>query len=332
MKNALSFPELLQAFFTQRLMHQRRASPHTIASYRDTFRLLLAYAQEILGKQPNQLEMADLDASFIGSFLNHLERERQNSARSRNVRLAAIHAFFGFVAFREPQYSAMAQQIMAIPMKRFKRKEIQFLTHVEMEQLLAAPDTTTWLGRRDRVMLLVALQTGLRVSELANLRRQDVVLETGPHIRCFGKGRKERCTPLRKESVAALRAWLKEYDCPPSGFLFPNVRGGQMSVDAIQDRLKKHLATTRKTCGSLRKKNISPHALRHTTAMEMLQAGIDCSIIAMWLGHESIETTQMYLHADLEIKEKAIAKTAPLNTSTNRYRPHDALIAFLKGL
>ncbi len=332
MKNPLSFPELLEAFFTQRLMHQRQASPHTIASYRDTLRLLLAYAQTKLGKQPTQLTIADLDASFIGSFLNHLEQERQNNPRSRNVRLAAIHAFFRFVAFREPLYSAMAQQIMAIPMKRFKRKEIQFLTHEEMEKLLAAPDTTTWMGRRDRVLLLVALQTGLRVTELANLRRQDVVLGAGPHIRCFGKGRKERCTPLRKESVAGLRAWLKEHDCPPDGFLFPNARGGQLSVDAIQDRLKKHLATARKTCGSLRKKKISPHALRHTTAMEMLQVGIDCSIIAMWLGNESIETTRMYLHADLEIKEKAIAKTAPLNTSTSRYRPDDAILAFLKGL
>jgi len=332
MKNPLSFPDLLQAFFTQRLMHQRQSSPHTIASYRDTFRLLLIYAQAKLGKQPTQLAIADLNASFIGSFLNHLELERGNSPQTRNTRLAAIHAFFRFVAFREPSCTALAQQIMAFPMKRFKRKEVQFLTHAEMEELLAAPGTKTWLGRRDRTLLLVALQTGLRVAELANLRRQDVVLETGPHIRCFGKGRKERCTPLRKESVEALRAWLKEHDCPPSGFLFPNTRGGQLSVDAIQDRLKKHLAAARLTCPSLCKKKISPHALRHTTAMELLQAGVDCSIIAMWLGHESIETTRMYLHADIEVKEKAIAKTAPLNTSTARYRPDDAVLAFLKGL
>jgi integrase/recombinase XerD len=332
MNNPLSFPELLQAFFTQRLMHQRQASPHTIASYRDTFRLLLAYAQRELGKQPTQLEIADLNASFIGSFLNHLEQERGNTPRTRNVRLAAIHAFFRFVSFREPSCTALAQQVMALPMKRFKRKEIQFLTHAEMEELLAAPDTTTWLGRRDRALLLVALQTGLRVAELANLRRQDVVLETGPHIRCFGKGRKERCTPLRKESADVLRAWLKEHDCPPSGFLFPGVRGARLSTDAIQDRLKKHLETARRNCSSLRKKRISPHALRHTTAMELLQAGVDCSIIAMWLGHESIETTRMYLHADITIKEKAIARTAPLNTSAARYHPDDAVLAFLKGL
>lgn len=332
MKTPLSFPELLQAFFTQRLMHQRQSSPHTIASYRDTFRLLLTYAQAKLGKQPVQLAIADLNVSFIGSFLNHLEQERGNTPRTRNVRLAAIHAFFRFAAFREPSCMALAQQMLALPMKRFKRKEIQFLTHVEIEQLLAAPNTKTRVGRRDQALLLVAIQTGLRVAELANLRREDVVLETGPHIRCFGKGRKERCTPLRKESVDALRAWLKEYDCPPSGFLFPTVRGGQLSVDAIQDRLKKHMEAARRTCPSLCKKRISPHALRHTTAMELLQAGVDCSIIAMWLGHESIETTRMYLHADIEIKEKAIAKTAPINTSTARYRPDDAVLAFLKGL
>jgi integrase/recombinase XerD len=332
MKTTPGFAVLLQSFFTDRLMQQRQVSPHTISSYRDTFRLLLEFTQHRLKKAPSALSLGDLDAPIIGSFLNHLERERGIGARSRNVRLAAIRSFFRYAAYECPEYAALIQRVLAIPSKRFDRAPIEFLNQHEIEALLAAPDLTTWVGQRDRLILAIAAQAGLRVSELVNLCREDVVLGNGAHIRCRGKGRKQRCVPLSNEVAAALRRWLKEQNLQATDPLFPSVRSGPLSRDAVEYLLKKHAETARRKCSSLRGKRVSPHVLRHSAAMNLLHHGVDRSIIALWLGHESVETTQMYLHADLAIKEAALGRTTPLEIRVNRYRPDDSLLAFLKSL
>lgn len=332
MKIPTHFPGLLESFFTDRLMRQRQVSPHTIASYRDTFRLLLEFAQHKLKKTPSTLAVVDLDAPFLGAFLDHMEKERGISARSRNVRLAAIRSFFKYAAYQAPEHEALIQRVLAMPSKRFNRVPIKFLDRREIDALLAAPDQRSWSGRRDRILLLVAVQTGLRVSELVGLRCNDVVLGAGAHVRCLGKGRKERCTPLRKETVAVLMAWLKEQKAQPTDPLFPNARGGPLSRDGVEYLIAKHLKLAGKQCPSLKAKRVSPHVLRHSAAMDLLQHGVDRSVIALWLGHESLDTTQMYLHADLALKEKALSRTAPLNIRGARYRPGDRLLAFLKGL
>jgi len=332
MRTKATFPVLLEAFFTDRLMRQQKASPNTVASHRDTFRLLLRFAQKRLKKAPSELTIDDLDAPFVGSFLEYLEGERGNGARSRNVRLAAIHSFFKYVALEEPSCSGLAQRILAMPNKRFRRKPVEFLTRPEIEALLAAPDQSTWGGQRDRTLLLLAIQTGLRVSELVGLRCSDIVLGTGSHVRCTGKGRKERCTPLRKETVVALRAWLRQRSGDSSEPLFPNARGGPLSRDGVEYLLAKHVASATKQCPALKKKKVSAHVLRHTTAMEMLEHGVDRSVIALWLGHEKVETTQMYLHANMKLKEKALSKTVAPNGRLKRFRPDDELLAFLKNL
>jgi site-specific recombinase XerD len=332
MKTETEFPALLEAFFTDRLCHQRQASPHTIASYRDTFRLLLAFAEKRLKKAPSALRITDLDTPFLGAFLDHLEQERGNTARSRNVRLAALHSFFRYVALHKPEVSALVQRVLALPSKRYHRAEVCYLTRSEIKALLSVPDQKTWAGRRDRTLLLVAVQTGLRVSELIGLCCEQVVLGTGAHLRCTGKGRKERCTPLRGEATAALRAWLRERNGQPNDPVFPNARGHAFTPEGVEYLLTKHAEAARQHCASLEKKRVTPHVLRHSVAMELLQNGVDRSVIALWLGHESTETTQMYLHADLELKEKALAKAAPLGIKTRRYRPDDKLLAFLKSL
>lgn len=332
MKSLANFPGLLQAFFTDRLMRQRQASPHTIASYRDTFRLLLEFVQLRLKKAPSALALDDLDAPLLGEFLDDLESRRGISARTRNVRLAAIHSFFKYAAFYHPANSLLIQRVLAIPSKRSDRSPIEFLTHSEIGALVTAPDTRTWIGRRDRALLLLAVQSGLRVSELVGLRCQDTVLGNGAHVRCYGKGRKQRCTPLRKDTVTVLRAWLRERKARPTDPLFPTVRGGQLSRDAVEDLLAKHVSNASLRCPSLKHKRISPHVLRHSAAMDLLHHGVDRSVIALWLGHESVETTQIYLHADLQLKEAALARTAPVNVGVGRYRPADRLMAFLKSL
>ncbi|MBW2436865.1 MAG: tyrosine-type recombinase/integrase [Deltaproteobacteria bacterium] len=332
MKTNNSFPGLLESFFTDRLMRQRQASPNTIASYRDSFCLLFNFAKQRLNKDPSGLSIEDLNAPFIGSFLNHIEKDRGNCARSRNVRLAAIHSFFKYVALQDPAHSALIQQVLAIPTKKYERKPIDFLTKPEIDALIAVPDQSTWNGRRDRTLLLLVIQTGLRVSELIGLTCNDIVLGSGAHVRCKGKGRKDRCTPLRKELVAALRSWLKERSGQPDDPLFPNARGGFLSRDGVEYLLAKHVAVAREKCPSLQKKRISPHVLRHTAAMELLQHGVDRSVIALWLGHESLETTQIYIQANLAMKEKALAKTTPANVKPGRYQPDDQLLAFLKSL
>lgn len=323
---------LLESFFLDRLMRQRRASPHTIASYRDTFRLLLRFAQKRLNKPPSKLTLEGLDAPLIGAFLAHLQTDRGNGARSRNVRLAAIRSFFHYVAFQEPAHSALIQRVLAMPNQRAERKPIEFLTRTEMDAMLAAPDRNTWAGRRDRALLLLMVQTGLRVSEVTALRCQDVLLGPGAHVRCQGKGRKERCTPLRREAAAVLREWLRERRGEPTEPLFPAARGGCLSRDGVGYSLAKHVAAAERSCPSLRRKRITPHVLRHSTAMDLLQHGVDRSVIALWLGHESMETTQIYLHASLQLKERALAKTAPLGVRVGRYRPDDRVLAFLSDL
>ena len=329
---AADFPSLLAAFFTQRLLQQRQASPHTITSYRDTFRLLVGYAQRELHKPPMRLALDDLGPDFLGAFLTYLETERGNDARTRNTRLAAIRSFFGYVAAHEPQHAALAQRVLAMPSKRYTRRPVDFLSREEVDALLQAPDLRTRAGRRDRTLLLVAVQTGLRASELINLRREAVELGPGAHLRCQGKGRKERCTPLRRDSLAALRQWLDELSDEPSSPLFPNQRGGSLSHDGLAYALAKHLAVARTTCPTLKRKRVTPHVLRHTAAMDLLQNGVDRAVIALWLGHESVETAYIYLHADLKLKEAALAKTTPTQGKSARYRPDDEVLAFLSSL
>ena len=326
------FPRLLAAFFTDRLMRQRQASPHTIASYRNTFRLLVQYANRQLSKPPSQLAVEDFDTPFIGAFLEHLETQRRNSPRTRNARLAAIHSFFRYVALQEPPYAALAQRVLAMPSKRYTRRPVEFLNRQEVEALLDAPDSTTWAGRRDHTLLLVAVQTGLRASELTSLCWDDVVLGAGAHLRCHGKGRKERCTPLRQDAEVALHRWLKERQGDATAPVFPNRRGSSLSHDGLDYLLAKHLPTARSRCPTLDKKRVTMHSLRHTAAMELLQNGVDRAVIALWLGHESVETTYIYLHADLQLKEQAMAKTTPLDQQPGRYRPEDSVLAFLNSL
>jgi integrase/recombinase XerD len=331
--NAIStLPALVQAFFMDRLMQQRQASPHTVASYRDTFRLLLRYAQQRSGKAPSSLTVPELDTPLLAAFLEHLERDRKNSARSRNVRLAAIHSFFRYVALHAPEHSAVAQRVLAMPSKRYQRCPIGFLTSLEVDALLAAPDLTTWSGRRDRALLTLAVQTGLRAAELTGLRCEDIVLGSGAHVRCEGKGRKSRCTPLRKDTVVVLRSWLRERHGELGDPAFPSTRGTALSHDALQYMLDKHLPAARRKCPSLARKRVTPHQLRHTLAMDLLHHGASQVVIALWLGHESPETTSIYLHADMQLKERALANTTTRKVPVARFRPSDRLMDFLKGL
>jgi integrase/recombinase XerD len=332
MRGLADLPGLLQAFFTMRLMTQRKVSPHTIASYRDTFRLLLRFAQKRLRKAPSQLGLADLDPSLIDAFLNNLENQRRNGPRSRNLRLTAIRSFFRYAALESPAQGELIQRVLPIPNQRQPRALVGFLTRPEIEALLAAPDRTQWLGRRDHAFLITAVQTGLRLSEMTALRHEDVSFGTGAHVRCRGKGRKERCTPLAKPTVAVLQAWIREQGRGDSKTLFPRSRGGPLSADGVQHLLARHVMKARKSCASLRKKRVSPHVLRHAAAMELLQAGVDRAVIALWLGHESVETTQIYLDADLALKEQALARTNPVKDAPKRYKPDDELLAFLKQL
>ncbi len=326
------FCALLQRFFTQRLMQQRRASPHTIASYRDSFRLLLHFAQARLSKSPTQLAFEQLDAPLIAAFLDDLQKGRGIAARSRNLRLTAIRSFFRYAAFEAPAHSEQIQRVLAIPSQRFTRVQVGFLTRPEVEALLATPDPHTWSGRRDHALLLLAVQCGLRLSELTAIRRDALMLGSGAHVRTLGKGRKERATPLTKQTVAVLTAWLREIPDRAEAVVFPSARGARLSADGVQYLLAKHVAAASRTCPSLQRRRITPHMLRHTTAMELLQAGIDRTVIALWLGHESVETTQIYLEANLAMKEQALAKAAPPEGTPGRYRADDQLLAFLKGL
>jgi site-specific recombinase XerD len=327
-----AFAPTLQAFFCDRLITQRNASPRTVAAYRDTLKLLLRFAQEQTGKQPCQLDFADLDAPLIGAFLNHLEHERGNSPRTRNARLAAIHSLFKYAAPKAPEHAAVISQVLAIPPRRRERAIVSYLTAEEIDALVAAPGRETWHSRRDRALLLLDVQAGLRVSELTGLKRQDIHLGAGPHVRCHGKGRKDRATPLTAQTVKVMRTWLAELSADPAGPLFPTQPGGRLSRDAVERLVAKHAATAADACPSVKDKHVTPHTLRHTAAMTLLKAGVDTSVIALWLGHEGTETTQIYLHADMSIKEQALARVQQPGTSPGRYRPPDSLLAFLDNL
>ncbi|MFC4521469.1 site-specific integrase [Cupriavidus pinatubonensis] len=332
MTTTASLAPLLERFFTQRLMQQRQASPHTISSYRDTFRQFLKFAQQRLHRQPSRMNFEEIDAPLVVAFLDDLEKHQGVSVRSRNLRLTAIHSFFRYAALETPTHSAQIQRVLAIPSKRFTRTLVQFLNRQEVDALLAAPDQRTWSGRRDHAFLLVAVQTGLRLSEMTGLKRDDLVFGTGAHVRVIGKGRKERCTPIVRSTLAVLKAWLREPKRGEGDVLFPNARGERLTVHGVQYLLNKHRETASKICPSLKQKQVTVHRLRHTMAMDLLQAGVDRSVIALWLGHESVETTQIYLEATLAMKEQALAKTSLAHGKLGRYRPADQLLGFLNGL
>jgi site-specific recombinase XerD len=323
----------LETFFTERLMTQRQASPHTIAGYRDTMRLLLAFASERTSKPPSKLDVSDLDVRLISAFLDHLEQQRGNSASTRNARLAAIRSLFRYAAFKHPEHAAVIERVLALPAKRFDQPLITYLTKEEVNALLAAPDRSTWTGRRDHALLLTAIQTGLRVSELTGLRCQD--LRNGAdiaYLHCLGKNRKERVVPLIPQTIKTLGVWLKERHGMPEDPLFPTIRGGRLSRDAVEWLIAKHARTATERCPTLRTKRITAHVLRHTTAMTLLQSDISTTVIALWLGHEQESTTRAYLHGDLRLKQRAIDRTAPPNTRPGRYRATDSLLAFLDSL
>ncbi|MGH2743680.1 MAG: tyrosine-type recombinase/integrase [Thermoleophilaceae bacterium] len=322
----------LQAFFTDRLITERNASPETIASYRDTMRLLLAYAHQQTGKQPFQLDFADLDTPLIGAFLTHLETDRGNSVRTRNNRLAAIHSLYRYAALRHPEHAQTIARVIAIPIKRHQHEGISYLDLAEIKALLRAPDRSRWLGRRDHALLLTMIQTGMRVSELTAVRVRDVNLATAAHVQVTGKGRKRRAVTLTRETVAVLRQWLSERQGQPDEPLFPTRQGKALSRDAVALLIAKHAATASASCPSLKAKHVTPHVLRHTNAMLLKANDVDIATIALWLGHESIKTTHIYQHADPALKEQAIARTAPLGAKPGRYRPTDTLLAFLEAL
>jgi integrase/recombinase XerD len=322
----------LQIFFTDRLLTQRQASPATVAAYRDTFRLLFGFIADRKKLAPANLDFTDVDAPTIGAFLTHLETERANSIRTRNARLVAIHSLFRFAALQHPEHADLISRVLAIPQKRFDRGIVAFLTKEEVEAILAAPDRDTWIGRRDHALLTVAVQTGLRVAELTGLRRDDIALTTGPHVRCRGKGRKQRSTPLTAGTVTTLRQWLKAHGAQPDSPLFPSRHGTPLSTDAVEWLVRKYATAAASRCPSLATKRVTPHVLRHTAAMFLREAGVDISVIALWLGHENIASTQVYMHADLALKQRALDKTTPPQVAPNRYRPPDSLLAYLDAL
>ncbi len=322
----------LQAFFTDRLIREKGASPHTIASYRDTIRLLLTYASQQLHLDPSKLDLDQLDAPLIGAFLDHLETDRGCGARTRNTRLAAIRSFYRYSLPRHPEHAQTIERVLQIGPKRHQRALVTFLTEPELDALIDAPDSSTWTGRRDHAIITLLAQTGLRASELTGLRGSDIHLGTGAHASTTGKGRKHRITPLTKATTAVLRVWLSERGEQPAEPLFPTSTGKPLTRKALARRIAKHANHAAERCPSLREKTITPHVLRHTAAMRLLHAGIDTSVIALWLGHEQVETTQMYLHADLALKERALARTKPLDSKPGRYRPPDALLDFLQRL
>lgn len=330
--NGPNFSSLLQCFFTDRLLGQLGASQHTVAGYRDTFRLLLRFAAQRFKRTPSKLCLEDLDTSFLSDFLNHLEIDRHNCIRTRNNRLAALHAFFRYVYVNEPAYALHCQRILAIPAKRYDKRPVEFLTEEETDALLAAPDNEKWIGRRDRTLLFLAVETGLRNSEITSLRNQDVEFGSGAHIRCFGKGRKMRCTPLREETASVLKQWSAEQTGDSDDPVFPSSRGGPLSADALQRLVARHAADACRVCPSLSGKTVTPHTLRHTAAMDLLRRGVDRTVIALWLGHESTETTQIYLHADMRLKEQALVHATSKGVVPNRYRPKDTLLTFLESL
>jgi integrase/recombinase XerD len=324
----------LQSFFTAYLIGQRDASPHTITAYRDTFRLLLDYTHRRTGIRPSDLDLSVIDAELVAGFLTHLENDRGNSARTRNARLAAIHSLFQHAALRHPEHADLIARVLAIKSKNTRRAVVTYLSDPETDALLAAPNRATWTGRRDHLIILTMVTTGLRVSELTGLTRADIrPTPPGAHLTCHGKGRKDRITPLEAQTAAALREWLADNTTPPTAPVFtPQGASRKMTSDAIAQRLTLHTARAGQTSPTLTGKIITPHTLRHTCAMRMLAAGNDITTIALWLGHESPESSRPYLHADLQLKQRALDRTAPPHTTPGRYTPPDTLLAFLESL
>ncbi len=326
------FPALLQQFFVERLIQQRNASPRTVASYRDTFRLFLQFAQQILHKPPTTIALTDLDVDLVLSFLKYLEVQRRNTVRSRNARLAAIRSFLHYAALKEPAALKTIHGVLAIPMKRFNRPLVGFLSREEIEALLDAPDPLTWCGQRDHMMLTMLYNTGARVSEIIRMTVDDIVLDHSPSVRIHGKGRKERRVPLWKSTITRLRPWLRQIGNTPGQPLLPNRNGGPMSRTGVTDRLQLAAKTAALHCPQLKKRSISPHLIRHSTASHLLQAGVDLTVISLWLGHESTTTTHIYVEADLAMKERALNTLQAPHTRQHRYRPSDTLLQFLESL
>jgi site-specific recombinase XerD len=327
-----SLATLLQAFFLERLTAQRNASPQTVAAYRDSFRLLLEFAQQYVGKAPERLELTDLDAPVVLAFLDHLERERHNTIRSRNARFAAIRSFMHFAAFKDPTALPGIQRVLAIPMKRFDKPLLGFLSTSEIQAILDAPPTDRWSGQRDRIMFATLYNTGARVSELTGLRVGDVVLDGSACVHLHGKGRKNRSVPLWRTTTTQVRHWLPRIDSRPDRPLFPSVTGGRLTRPAVTARLRLAVQRAAAQCPSLTKRRVSPHCIRHSTAMHMLQSGVDITVIALWLGHENPATTHLYVEADLAMKERALQAVQSPRIKQTRYRPTDRLLAFLQGL
>jgi integrase/recombinase XerD len=328
-----SFPMLLQRFFLEHLGRQRAVSPRTIAAYRDTFRLLLGFAERNIGKAPAAITLPDLDAKLILGFLDHLERDRNNGARSRNARVAALRSFLRYAAHYDLNALAVIEQVLAIPIKRFDRPMIGFLTRAEMQAILDAPDRGSWAGQRDRAFFSVLYNTGARVSEAIDLRVGDAILDASPAAHLHGKGRKERSVPLWRPTAALLRNWKKQLGKSRDGdFLFPNRSGGKLTRSNVTQRLALAVTTAANSCPQLTHRSISPHTIRHSTAMHLLQSGVDVTVIALWLGHESPATTHLYLEADLSMKERALGRLQPPGTKITRYRPPDQLLQFLQSL
>jgi integrase/recombinase XerD len=320
----------MQAYFTDRMVAQRGASPNTIAAYCQTFRLLLGFAAKRAATKPSKLDIAQLDAPLIAAFLNHLEKARGNSVSTRNHRLAAIHSLFASLALQHPEHAASIQRVLAIPHKRTERNLVTYLTEPQVDALLAVCDQTIWTGRRDHAMFVLTIQAGLRISELAALTCADMTLGAGANVHTIGKGRKERRTPLVPATRTVLKAWLKERGGAPTDPLFPTTTRKHLSRDAIERRLARHLSIAAKRCPSINTKHITMHTLRHTAAMRLLIAGNDVTVIALWLGHEQLSTTNIYLHADMTHKQQAIDRAKPLDAKPGRYRPPDPLLRFLE--
>jgi site-specific recombinase XerD len=322
----------LQAFFTERLIKQRIASPRTIASYRDTFRLLLCFVRDTTGQAPSQLAWNDLDEPMIAAFLTHLEHGRHNTPRTRNLRLTAIRSLYRYAALRHPEHAAVIQRVLAIPPARFDRPQITFLTQVESQALIDAPDLSRWEGRRDRALLTLTIQAGLRVSEVIGITCGDVTLNTGAHVRVHGKGRKDRAVPLTNAAHAVLAVWTAERAGNPPDPLFPTRTGRSLSRDAVERLVHIHTDTARRSCRTLEGRRVHPHVLRHSCAMSLVHAGVDSSVIALWLGHADIRSTQPYIHADMTIKERALALLTPADVKPGRYTPSDTVLAYLDSL
>lgn len=328
-----TFPMLVQRFFAEHLRQHRAVSPHTVAAYRDAFRLLLRFAQTRTGKAPTELALADLDAALILAFLDHLERERKCSVRSRNARLSAVRSFLKYAAHEDLTALATIERCLAVPQKRHDKAVLGFLTRPEMEAIIAAPNQQTWAGRRDQALFALLYNTGARVSEAIDLKVGDVVLDVSPVAHLHGKGRKRRSVPLWKSTAATLRRWLRHLpDACPRAYLFPSSSGGRLSRSSVAQRLALAVGGASRTVPELSGRAISPHIIRHTTAMHLLQSGVDITVIALWLGHEDPSTTHIYLEADLAMKEEALSRLEPLAVAPTRYRPADQLMSFLHAL